>query len=428
MNIQIRFAILLLLLEFSTCEYWSRPMNVTTPADAGEVKLLVDPAGNSHIVWLDSAVVRYLLLDPQNRPLLGPVVLESAHPAEALDFVGDGTKLFVVFQAARGRLTQSCIYPLFAQGCRDIFFVESADGGKTWSQSTVVPRQNMSDIANRQYPSLLYIKEKDRLAIFYAKDKPTDGQGKDVYCVTRVSGSKVFRDEHVIQTSDAMIFVSPPHAGYTIAGNLATIHLHFSGVVDTGKNDMLGVRTYYYQSETATETWKSVGYLVEQFPKPWSAFQVRYSSGLWADPKAGLFLPESLQIGTTIVGTYLTTLKATGQPWSREKLFGVPMEILNMAMCSGASNKLLLLGKEARNQPTFVVYDTNTGYTSVEPDPLYRTETFRKASIGCYQAKEGGDIVVRIVGSAAVGRAEQYAIYVTNHTMSATSAETKADL
>eukprot|EP00829_Urostomides_striatus_P001655 TRINITY_DN1181_c0_g1_i8.p1 TRINITY_DN1181_c0_g1~~TRINITY_DN1181_c0_g1_i8.p1 ORF type:complete len:228 (-),score=34.22 TRINITY_DN1181_c0_g1_i8:64-747(-) len=82
-------------------------------------------------------------------------------------------------------------------GCFDIFFTESSNGGKTWSVPIPVPRTGMELPLNRTNPKILAINETQQILITYTSLK-TGPMNYGVYIVTRPFNSSTLTPERNI--------------------------------------------------------------------------------------------------------------------------------------------------------------------------------------------------------------------------------------
>ena len=163
------FLIILVLLLTLTVADWTTPVKVI-PAYKDSFSIFTDDSnGVSHVFWCNNIDLNfnYRRFYPNNT--LSPIqVFEWEQPCNrsyVIKGAHDGKSLYLVFQGSRKRVIGgSC--ETDSNKCHDIFFSESINGGETWSKPKAVPRNDMADKRDRQYPDLIVTVEK-RLWIFY---------------------------------------------------------------------------------------------------------------------------------------------------------------------------------------------------------------------------------------------------------------------
>ena len=110
---------------------------------------------------------------------------------------GNGQDLFLAFSAGRTITGGNC-KENDVNGCIDVFYMESSDAGKTWTQPRAVPRANMKDAVMRTMPKILFMEESRRLFIFYYRV----GEAGEICQVARPDGSSIFNNEAVVYHND----------------------------------------------------------------------------------------------------------------------------------------------------------------------------------------------------------------------------------
>jgi len=100
----------------------------------------------------------------------------------------DGKHIFVT------KNTDEYKYENYTEPRGEGYFMESADGGLTWSKPMRIPRSNMSDNVDREIYSALYINETGRTYIFLSHRENHYGIFSIKY-TTRASGSSFFSKE-----------------------------------------------------------------------------------------------------------------------------------------------------------------------------------------------------------------------------------------
>lgn len=85
-----------------------------------------------------------------------------------------------------------------AEGCYDVFFTETKDAGKTWTEPIPVPRPQKNDAIHRTCPKILHLLELDRLIIAYSLHAQNTIR-YELATVARPSGSSILTSEVKIE-------------------------------------------------------------------------------------------------------------------------------------------------------------------------------------------------------------------------------------
>ena len=183
-----------ILLIVSSQSKWGTPVKVIDYAALVET-IYTDETGISHIFNCDTRDYNlyYKRLYP-NMSLSSEVMLHDlCRSTVSIASTDNDKNLYVAYTRSRSSSSRYM----------DVAYIESHDGGKSWTKPIIVPRQNMDDEIHRYLPIVL-ITENKKVWIFYRKSKymspgetisalsSTDGV---MNYVTKSKGSSVFQNE-----------------------------------------------------------------------------------------------------------------------------------------------------------------------------------------------------------------------------------------
>jgi len=129
---------------------------------------------------------------------------------------------------------------------RDVYFMESADKGKTWSAAVAVPREDMKDAFHRYSPMVVPNEANDRVCLVYFKAAKGQAEG-DVCWACRAPGSKVFGNEVAIVKGVPVI--SRVRMAASVHNLRVTLHLLY-----VAKNENANA-LFYHKSTDNGLTW-----------------------------------------------------------------------------------------------------------------------------------------------------------------------------
>ena len=145
----------------------------------------------AHVIWCNDYKMYYLRFGPNNE--ISPTkLLDSPHTCFSrfiINGYNDGKSIFIVYEGRRKRIPGRCVN--ITDACNDIYFLESADGGISWSKEIAVPRRDLNDHEDREFPKL-FITHQNRIWIFYRMSGLADAPYS---YVTRSLGASVFSNE-----------------------------------------------------------------------------------------------------------------------------------------------------------------------------------------------------------------------------------------
>lgn len=240
-------ALLLLgfLLAASALGSWDTPFAITNRSrDSTFPQMYIDPNTKiTHAVWIDSLNMEYRLayarINPDNT-MSTPILLESAHRARLSQIIGsgDGKRILITYDAKRGQGDKVDCAADTPQGCYEIFFIESKDGGMTWSSPVMI--KHSLDYIDRKGPRIDFVKETSQVIITYWASGP-------MAFTTRKSDTSDFTTETLFPFSKSTAYQSIVH---TYSDNGTPI-FHFFYVNWSYPNEHL----MYTQSEDNGQTW-----------------------------------------------------------------------------------------------------------------------------------------------------------------------------
>jgi len=242
MTLTLHNAKLILIVLFTffftfTIPQWSPPIRLDDKCETElrRATMFSDQSSKiTHFFWCqyDSWERKFNLLYRRQYPngILSSVEeLDNEHECEHVSVTGahDGEQLFVAYAADRRSKHTHCGMDT-RDGCLDIYTINSADGGFTWSRVMAVPRTNMDDIWNRQYPKVIMNPATGRVWIFYVLSN-VEAETFSLGFVTRPEGSTIYSLERLLGYRKELIMeVTVALSKYN--GN-AMIHLVWTGEV-----------------------------------------------------------------------------------------------------------------------------------------------------------------------------------------------------
>eukprot|EP01022_Parablepharisma_sp_SALTPOND_P008403 TRINITY_DN135890_c0_g1_i1.p1 TRINITY_DN135890_c0_g1~~TRINITY_DN135890_c0_g1_i1.p1 ORF type:complete len:419 (-),score=11.29 TRINITY_DN135890_c0_g1_i1:159-1415(-) len=135
------------------------------------------------------------------------------HESSGISGANDGKRVYIVANVKR---TPESEY-------FDVFFLESKDGGLSWTDPIPIPREDTNDDKNRYYPNVRFNENKGRLWVFYFVADGPQEEGVISYS-TRPRGSSVFINEVEVLKKEK---VRSPLQFYITEGKMNGLHLAF---------------------------------------------------------------------------------------------------------------------------------------------------------------------------------------------------------
>jgi hypothetical protein len=111
----------------------------------------------------------------------------------SLSGFGDGANLFIVYSARRKMRLYECNNESTG-GCFDLYYLETTDGGKTWSLPKQIAHSNLTDAYQRTGPVILGIPENKSTSLIFTR-KFNDNANFSVMLSKRVQGNPQFTYE-----------------------------------------------------------------------------------------------------------------------------------------------------------------------------------------------------------------------------------------
>jgi len=281
----------------------------------------------------------------------------------------------------------------------DVFFLESKDDGKTWSQPAAVPRDDMNDPRGRFNPQIVATDaDSPRLCIAYFRAEFADEEG-DICLVCRPPGSSIFNKESAIFKKKTL--VSRVRLAY---GALTAFHIVYIAVED-------GVfRFYYHRSDDNGYTWSTTKLAdlsrLEKFQEP----AVVASRGLY---------PGTLVLAYVYCGSQDTRFFYTydmGVKWDYSTISGSERYVItNMALCQNAvtvwsvffSRSTEIIEKLVDNEGRYNNWLVKASSSREVENPFtfdYRVKTIYRPQFGCtYRLGIGGTLSASAIAINANG-------------------------
>eukprot|EP01022_Parablepharisma_sp_SALTPOND_P022845 TRINITY_DN4670_c0_g1_i1.p1 TRINITY_DN4670_c0_g1~~TRINITY_DN4670_c0_g1_i1.p1 ORF type:complete len:428 (-),score=5.73 TRINITY_DN4670_c0_g1_i1:215-1414(-) len=237
----IALAILALIITQSLAK-WEEPIEII-PSYGTTRSIFTDNSnGISHVFWCRNPDFQFhyrrfypngtlseIMTFYWNAPCFLYYTVEGLH---------DGKTLYLVYQGRRQRHTISGKCQEDPRVCNDVYFSESTDGGNAWSKPVAVPRADMYDKQNREFPLLLVTPQK-RLWVFY---RMTGFYDAPYSYVTRPSGSSVFSPEIVTP-----VRVNHASVAYNVVKGSSVVSIFYNHHGDT--------KPYHYYTENNGVNW-----------------------------------------------------------------------------------------------------------------------------------------------------------------------------
>ncbi len=175
---------------------WATPITVVPAYNGLLSSVFTDNTTQaSHVLWCDDSTRRL-----SHRRVNPDGSMSDIHPFPQwkapcltnhfITGLGDGKTIFIVYQGYRSRSPRGNCKDN-ADSCSDVFISESKDAGDNWSTLVAVPRIDMNDHENRQFPQVVTNKQ-GRVWIFYRMGGFYESP---LTFVTRSPGSAVFAQE-----------------------------------------------------------------------------------------------------------------------------------------------------------------------------------------------------------------------------------------
>lgn len=212
------FTALTVLLAAAPAAAWEPLMNVSNSCcGAYYPTLRHDDAGRLHLWWVQVEAggdKRWLLTYARDDGggFSPGQTIGGTLDARAIEVVGTGDLLQLVFSAFRGAYGDGC-KPGALGGCSDLYFMESSDAGATWSTPTPLPHPE--DAAQRYDPALARGPD-GRLVVAHERDDT-------IYTYTRPDGGDWGPETAVVE-----LHAGAQHSArvaFSVAGDLVYTHL-----------------------------------------------------------------------------------------------------------------------------------------------------------------------------------------------------------
>lgn len=369
----MRTSLLLFLLALQTAfgvdsTDWSLPKHIADNvlgSGFGSPTILSDPTAKlSHVMYCGAGKgLFYLRIDSEEKARAAKNIhSESQCYAISVARSRDGKGLFVAEGVVRGAV-------------EDIFFLESADSGETWSVPVLVPRENQGDAMKRSAPSIVASKT-GRLWIFYTIQ--THASNRIMMVATRTPGSKVFANEAASSVNNI-----------SEADGAECLHLAWN---DGAFTSLDAVK--YAQSKNNGVTWSDPVKIAEK---------TRLGS-LMADP---VNFPRQIVAVHAVLSENHTMVVSedNGATWKRSftLLNSTAIPLSSQCRCG---NRNFALAEDMANPTVFGAYDLKTGSYTVGPVAFRGMGDIDWPAVGCY-----------LNADATVGVFEQTSLYITSLTL-----------
>jgi len=260
------------------------------------------------------------------------------------------------------------------KGCVDVFYAESKDEGETWGTPRQIPRENLTDFAVRDRPSVLYIKESGRIFIFY-RYYDNQGNTRTIGCVTKPSGSSIFSNEVLIAEAENAVYINTPV--YSFSNNKATLHLVYLVEVEKSRIDFL------YISSINGVTWEKPKKLYSSFSEYFKAYWLFSDHSI--DNKA---IHAIFSIWGRPDNNMIATMNSydEGKTWTEPAEFTNAVNINSAAICGTADNPILILSASIyypRQEYSFWVFNIYKEEFMEFEMPFENSNDISVASVSC---------------------------------------------
>ncbi len=316
---------------------------------------------------------------------LSPIqLLDTEHECEELTITGpnDGLHVYIAYGADRRTPHTHCSKDN-TDGCLDVYSIDSADAGSTWTRPQQIQRDARDDIWNRAYPRILLHPITGRLWIFYVLSN-VEKTSYTIGFVTRPRDSSVYSKEKMLNQQKELIMGLA--AGLSRKKTTNTIHVVWT---NDEKKD-LQVREAYSTSEGVKWKYsKIVG----------TGYSGRLVSDLAMDQQ---YMALAYLSGTTAPSRLAVTTNG-GDSWQLKELSeNTGLEDLALCYKTGKKNAILftLLNAEVQTEK----FEGEFGYIKVSEDRWVRDENpfgdknlVYDPNVRCFVGADG-HFVVRAIG------------------------------
>jgi len=221
---KIFLSILFTLLWLTCTCTWTPPEKITSStAESSFPQIYIDPMTRiTHMVWIENPSTEFKLVysrkNPGGKPTT-PIVLEARYRPRLSDIIGegDGKHIMVTYDAKRAQGDSNDCTPEDERGCYEIYFIESLNGGDTWSRPVMITRDNLKDKKDRKGPKVVYVKENKMTFITYFC------QGAMAFAKREGGGS--FTKEIIMPFGERTAYQSMT---YTVNPSTKKVKLHFT--------------------------------------------------------------------------------------------------------------------------------------------------------------------------------------------------------
>ena len=262
------------------------------------------PAAYVYAKDSNSASFCFIKLNSTNQPI-SEYKCETKYTVGGHSFVlagkEDGKTLFLAYSLPRIPDRTEC-KAASPEGCDEVLFIQSEDDGKTWTEPLKMTRPNMNDVIKRRYPSILYVKELDKVFVFYATLADLG-----ITCGLRQTSKKAdttssFSNERMV-TSEGIYHFDGIRTFYTMSEPNPVLHV-FSR--QTGRTSYT-----YFRSATGGATWTKFALATK-------------GTGMICDPIVEPSLYKDLIVATCTVNYYDIKLYWSGDQGATWKYYEFP--------------------------------------------------------------------------------------------------------
>jgi len=205
--------------------HWTPPQFVSSKTNECTFpEMYMDPATRiTHMLWIENDAnifkLAYAKLMPDRKTVTFTKYLETEHRARLSHIIGegDGKHILLAYDAKRTQGDTLDCDEKETRGCYEIFFMESMDGGDTWTKPVQIKHDNVNDPLDRKGPRLTYIKDSQLTFITYWKSGPM--------AYAKRTGSGDFTSETILTSSAHTAYQSIVH---TVDKNTKKAKLHFT--------------------------------------------------------------------------------------------------------------------------------------------------------------------------------------------------------
>jgi len=397
----MKILLFLTFLLFASPSYtgsWDTPSKVAEGAYSKSI--YIDPkTPMQHIVWCQQIAgtndifVFYKQMTMSGQQTNGQQ-LEGVHGCKevAIDGQEDGKTIIVVFSGARMSGEAECTEKN-PDGCIDMFYKQSKDGGVTWSLSIPVPRNDMKDVVHRLNPQLMQIKETGRTWILYMKNDTSQDYASLRY-VCRAPGSDLFDKELQLLPGEKRY----PVATYTNNGKIQILHVVWIELVE---KNYIG---YYSRSLDNGKTWTQPAAIMKRTKTEREIPRMNIFSGRTAPGFVFMVFPDMQYTKWLIQWSH-----DNGATWSSDTVALNYYKYLSASVCAVTVLHLeteLFMVSENDDQGEFGAFSVNKASYYKGETPFVRTDNKTGPIIACMPDGKKKQIIVKaLVTGGETGKA-----------------------